>query len=711
MTHIIRVVALFNVFILFPVCIIGQQSEALQLFRKQSGENRILTGIDIAETMIDSPEAMIRFSSDCLFEAGKLVPQTLLHAKVARIVGDAYYYADSLEMSNKHLLQAIDIAQTNFPVDSAFIGLSLNDVGFNLEVMGKNEEAKHCFLKALSYLKVNKNPESRADALSNIAQIYHKEGNYETAIRLFNEAYEIDIETGNMQRQSNSLNSLARMYVDWGKYEQGLEFYKKSITLLDTLRHKDILAIRYNNIGMVYQIMQNHIKAIEWIEKAMSIEKKEGAKHKLAIRYCNLANSYLALKQFNKAREYYELADLYFSDTGLIAQQSKVNTGLGQLYLAQGMNDKALHYFEKALRLAEQSATLPEKVIVSDHLYRFNKQVGDYKKALLYKEMHDLLNDSVFNLNASKQVEEMQVKYQTAQKEAEITRLESEKELSRKELMFRKRERNRALVGMGILFLFSVLMLMLYATVRRQKAKLAVQNHELERLNRTLNHLFGIISHDLRNASAAYQSSAKIIGHYLRKGEPEKLLPLAPEIDKNAKNLSSMLENLLYWSVLQIKGVQPEKEIINVRGMVEDVAGLLQDQFAAKNNALIVDLSDQNVCCDMESFKIIIRNLLGNANKFTMNGSVTVSATVNGTFTSVKIDDTGCGMPPEKVRKFMELKTIESARGTSGEKGVGLGLLLVAEHVKRNDGTIDIESNVGSGTRVVLSLPSVKTNS
>ncbi len=711
MTHIIRVVAIFSVFNLFPVCIIGQQSESLQLFSKQTGESKILTGIDIAETMVDSPEAMIQFSTELFIEVEKLFPKTPLHAKVARIMGDAYYYADSIEMSNMYLFKAIDIAENNLPVDSAFLGLSLNDVGFNLEVMGKNEEAKHCFLKALSYLEANKNSVTKADALSNVAQIYHKEGNYETAIRLFNEAYEIDINNGNRQRQSSSLNSLARMYVDWGKHETGLEFYKKSIELLDTLKERDKIAIRYNNIGMVYQIMQNHTKAIEWIEKAKTIEEEEGAKNKLAIRYCNLANSYLALKQFNKAREYYEKADLYFSEAGLFAQQSKINTGLGQLYLAQGINDKALQYFEKALRLAEQSATLPEKVIVSDHLYRFNKQIGNYKKALFFKEMHEQLNDSVFNLNASNQVEEMQVKYQTAQKEAEITRLESEKELSRKELMFRKRERNRALVGMGILFLFSALMLMLYATVRRQKATLAIQNRELERLNRTLNHLFGIISHDLRNASAAYQSSAKIIGHYLRKGEPEKLLPLAPEIDRNAKNLSSMLENLLYWSVLQIKGIQPEKESINVKGMVEDVAGLLQDQFTAKNNALIVDLSDQNVWCDVESFKIIIRNLLGNANKFTMNGSIIVSATENGTFTSVKIEDTGCGMPPEKVRKFMALKTIDSARGTAGEKGVGLGLLLVAEHVKRNDGTIDIESNVGLGTRVLLTFPSHNSNS
>jgi signal transduction histidine kinase len=711
MTHLIRVVVLFILCCLFPALSPGQQNISLNEFKNLKGEHKIRAGIGIAEAMADSPDAMIQFSSELLIEAEKLVPNTPMHAQVARIMGDAYYYADSISMSNKFLLKAIHIAEKIALSDSVFLGLIWNDLGFNQLFLGEKDDAKSSFFKALSYMKSDNSSVSKADVLSNLAQIYHQEGNYESAIRLFNNAYEIDLKNGNRQRQSSSLNSLARMYVDWGKYETGLEFYFKSIELIDSVKERSKLAIRYNNIGMVYQIMQNHTKAIEWIEKAKSIEEEEGAKSKLAIRYCNLANSYLALKQFNKAREYYEKADAYFSEIGLYGQQSKVNIGLGQLYLAQGLNDKALHYFEKALRLAEQSATLPEKVVVSDHLYRFNKQVGDYKKALFYKEMHDQLNDSVFNLNTSKQVEEMQVKYQTAQKEAEITRLESEKELSRKELMFRKRERNRALVGMGALFLFSALMLMLYATVRRQKATLAVQNRELERLNRTLNHLFGIISHDLRNASAAYQSSAKIIGHYLRKGEPEKLLPLAPEIDKNAKNLSSMLENLLYWSVLQIKGVQPEKESINMKEMVKDVSGLLHDQFTAKNNALIVDLSDQNVWCDVESLKIIIRNLLGNANKFTINGNISVAATENGNLTSITIEDTGCGMPPEKVRKFMELKTIDSARGTAGEKGVGLGLLLVAEHVKRNDGTIDIESGVGSGTRVLLTFPSHNSNS
>jgi light-regulated signal transduction histidine kinase (bacteriophytochrome) len=81
----------------------------------------------------------------------------------------------------------------------------------------------------------------------------------------------------------------------------------------------------------------------------------------------------------------------------------------------------------------------------------------------------------------------------------------------------------------------------LFSTVKKQKAKLSEQNLELDRLNKTLNRLFAIISHDLRNATAAYQSSAKVIQHHLERGQPEKLLPIAAEINANAGNLSTML--------------------------------------------------------------------------------------------------------------------------------------------------------------------------
>lgn len=683
----------------------SQPQELLEKYNNLHGEEKILAGLAMVEKLADSPDKMVAFAKILLVDTEKTHKNRLLHAKVLKALSDGYFYADSIEFSNKYLNQAIQIAEKLPTIDTLFIGTGYNDLGMNYQEAGQNEAAKEFLLKAVAVLKNPNHAESLADAKSNLATLYHSEGNYEQAIQLFQEVYELDVKTGNKSRQSSSLNGLGRMYVDWGKYDTGLEFYFRSIDLLDTINERKTLAIRYNNIGMVYQLMQKHHDAIEWISKAKKIEEQAGEKQKVGIRSFNLATSYAALKDFARAKQYYLEAEAIFGGTSLYAQLSKINAGLGQLFFVNGQNNLAFERYTKALEYAESAGNLPEKSNIYQLLYQYHKKKNQYDKALTYYELHNQLKDSVFNLKVSEQMEQMQAQYQTAQKEAEITRLESENEIKQSELQFRKRERNWALAGVILLLGVSVSMYLLLATVKKQKSELAQQNEELGRLNRMLNKLFGIISHDLRNATAAYQSSAKIIGYHLQKGQPEKLLPLAPEIDKSARQLSAMLENLLNWSAIQIKGIQPEKEIIGVKKALDEVVSMFEETAKSKNNRITVEAGNEQVWCDTESLQLILRNLIGNAVKFTAGGVIKISASATGDLTTISIADTGSGMDISVVENLKNAMMPESKRGTAGEKGTGLGLAMVYEHISKNAGTLDVESTPGQGTVIKFNLP------
>ena len=126
-----------------------------------------------------------------------------------------------------------------------------------------------------------------------------------------------------------------------------------------------------------------------------------------------------------------------------------------------------------------------------------------------------------------------------------------------------------------------------------------------------------------------------------------------------------------------------------------------------KGNEIKVDIgNDVMVWCDRESFNLIIRNLLGNALKFTEKGCITFESEAKNNFTIIRISDTGCGIPDHLIKKIFIIGSKKIRLGSSGEKGTGLGLLMVAEHISKNNGTIKVESEEGRGTTFIVSLPS-----
>lgn len=693
---------------LFSCTIIGNVSDSLQsAFNSQTGMQQIETGIGLCYELSDEPEKMLQTSLSLIGKVNISKTDPLVTARIYRAIADAYYYCNQLGNSNEYLLKAISMAESN-DGNLAFLAEAHNDLGLNYRNIDENEKALEHLNKAVEINRSLNRPDMLADAISNQAAVYHAMGQFEKAINLFTQAYEIDRSTGNVKSQATSLNNLGRMYVDWGKYETGIEFYRRSLALLDTIADRKLLGVRYNNIGLAYQLMGKHTDAIQWLKKAMVYDMEQSNELNIAKRQFNLGTSYLSLNDFGNSKKYLEQAERFFTGLNLPSYLTNVYGKLGELHQKQHDFSGAESYYLKSAEMAERANTFPAKAFASKYLYNYYKTTSQPARALKYLEIFTNSNDSVYKVETAKQIAELEKKYQTEKKENEIQRLEVENKMRSKELIYRKRERNLAFAGLLLLFIFSTSIYCLFRRVKAQKTTLSKQNDELERLNKTLNHLFGIISHDLRNATAAYQSSAKIISHHLHAGNPEKLLPLAPEIGKNAHQLSVMLENLLNWSVLQIKGVQPEKTTIRIKDEIEKIVLLYSEQLKSKNNQIQVEMSNEQIWCDPESFNLVIRNLVHNAIKFTSQGEIILKASSNNGATTIMVKDTGCGMDSDMIRNLRQKIPVNAKPAHPAEKGTGLGLLMVAEHIEKNSGTFQIDSSQGKGTCIYITFPNHK---
>ncbi|GAK49841.1 response regulator receiver sensor signal transduction histidine kinase [Candidatus Moduliflexus flocculans] len=109
---------------------------------------------------------------------------------------------------------------------------------------------------------------------------------------------------------------------------------------------------------------------------------------------------------------------------------------------------------------------------------------------------------------------------------------------------------------------------------------------------------------------------------------------------------------------------------------------------------------------DAQMVDAILRNLLSNALKFTpANGAITISAESDGTMTAVSVADTGIGIPETMLRDVFRVDVKISRKGTAGETGTGLGLVLCKEFIEQNNGTLNVTSHVGEGTTFTFTLP------
>ena len=300
----------------------------------------------------------------------------------------------------------------------------------------------------------------------------------------------------------------------------------------------------------------------------------------------------------------------------------------------------------------------------------------------------------------------MESKFQLEKKQQTIKDLETQNHIN--DLEIRRKNAMNLLFGVVLVVGAIILLIVLYilGKLRKQRTLLNDKNVELARFNDSLNMMFTIISHDLRNLISGFKGSGDLVAYYLEKDETAKLKELANNLSVNASRLEILLNNLLNWAISQGEIYSPTPEKVNVNETVKSLVDL------SKHNAKEKGISIENtidpsfwVYADSNNLSFILRNLLSNALKFTRKGLVKFAAENGTNTTKIIIEDTGVGIKAEKLKEIVDLKKEKKSVGTSGEKGTGLGLKLVYDFVQLNKGKISIKSNEGEGTTVIVELP------
>jgi signal transduction histidine kinase len=249
--------------------------------------------------------------------------------------------------------------------------------------------------------------------------------------------------------------------------------------------------------------------------------------------------------------------------------------------------------------------------------------------------------------------------------------------------------------------------------IKSTEFALMEQDIKLRQLNADKDRFVSILSHDLRSPFSNILGLTEILKEDISSLDIDEIKNIANDINDTAQRTYNLLEDILTWARAQQGKIPVERQQLCFADICNNILETLNPIAHSKNITINCTPSDQlNVFSDVDMLKTILRNLVSNAIKFTDNGGViNINAEQNSENVTISVSDNGVGIEPNDIKKLFDISEVLTTKGTAGETGTGLGLLLCKEFVEKHRGKIWVESEYGKGSEFKFTLPiSVEQN-
>jgi signal transduction histidine kinase len=255
-----------------------------------------------------------------------------------------------------------------------------------------------------------------------------------------------------------------------------------------------------------------------------------------------------------------------------------------------------------------------------------------------------------------------------------------------------------------------MLNLSLEAKVTERTRELSEANRKLQTLDRLKSEFVSNASHELRTPLTAIRMSVdNLLDGVVGEAGP-KLQRYLTTVRNNTDRLARLVTDLLDLSRIEAGRVELRRTPVPVQPIIQEVAENLLPMAAGKGLSLVAvpaDAAPLLVFADRDKLQQILINLIENATKFTPTGGcITVSARDAGKqFVEIAVEDTGEGIPADELEAVFDKFHQVRRAGQGKPQGTGLGLTIAKSLIELHGGRIWVESEVGRGTRFVLTLP------
>ena len=575
-------------------------------------------------------------------------------------------------------------------------------------------EQKYYFEKAEKYFKKSKDAAMKLENKKylinpsfNLMELYnHSSKKY----NFFKASFEI-VDYIQSKKQWNKFDSIAlrNIYTNlcfYLSYNINSEKYINYLKLSKKYTFKE--SLEYDEVSIL--IFEQHARLWKKHDEQKFLKEYEIYKKSIKTIYYNdqldlyLAQYYFTINEYEKS--FRLLAGFYPRNHYNILQSNKIRLAyLGMKYMLMGQsvymlnrNQESIRYLRKAIAnfnaVTNQIRLENEKYTALLYLGKAYKKAEKYQQALacneqadtLYRQMHDVAIEA---LMAENDVHLEQIKQEKKVQEARTQTL-----LKEQEIEIQKKQKY-AFLAISILALFSAAWAVYsFIETRKQNKIISQQAAALAESNHVKDRIFALLSHDLRspiNRLVMNLNQSIEIQH--------------THIQAELKGVQDILNNVLYWASMQLKKAAPVPVSVPLQPLAEELMEEYRYALEEKGITFLNNIeNDVEIKTDEGYLKIVLRNLISNAIKFTeVGGYIQIACrSVQGGL-EILLKDTGVGISTDKLDSLFQLPL--PSVGTNKEKGTGLGLSLSHDIVQKLGGSLNIQSKQGKGTQVVVALP------
>jgi two-component system NarL family sensor kinase len=551
----------------------------------------------------------------------------------------------------------------------------------NAQLKGGNiDSAQLLFTEVAAAAEKLENAVDYIEAHINIGRIYADKGENVKAFSSYELALGKAEKAGDKDLTAHIYKHIGALYISWKKFDEALGYYEKAETLAREINNEELVADCQNNKGTVYEQQLKYDKAITAYKNALTVYTKKNIPAKISMVLSNVAIVYKFQKNYGSSLEYNLKALALSEKTGDKWMMAATYNNIGTLYGEMGEYKNALAYCNKSILIAKKINAIEIVEAGYESMADAAAKAGDYKSAFAYHKLYATTKDKFINVESTKQLSELNVKFETERKQKLI-----------QQQQFAISRRNTTIAVIAALFAGVVIIgyqsygryrlkqvsVLQEAVLQQQDiaTKGIIQAEEKERkriaadLHDGVGQLFSAVRMNLSSLL-----DRVVLNNADEQALAEKTLAMVDESCKEVRTIAhQMMPNILLKTGLA--------------SAIKDFVNKIDSQYLKINMEAygLEERLDNNV--EIVLYRVV-QECVNNVIKHSKANRLDINLTREERDISVTIEDNGIGFDTTGKMKFE-----------------GIGLKNIITRVQYLKGAVDISSDQNKGTLVAIYIP------